>query len=447
MPFLESLVNESDVTVYENAVTPSIWTFPVHASVFTGQYPPRHGAISADRGLDETPTLAERLSEEGYATRAFYSNAWFSKDDLIRGFGDETKATWQKHNDGRTLKGRVGDLVGKVLPPVQRAAQDFYYDTYQEMRAALFPDDAGVDATTVSDARTAMADVEDPFCWFVHLNDVHWPYTPPRPYHKEFTDESLARLFWSRFRHQNDLIERKAGIWTGDETVSREVLDTLWDLYLGCARHVDTQLERLVDGLKARGVWDKTIFIVFADHGENFGEDGQLLHRFSVSDSLINVPLIVRDPTGRMSGQRVTDAASLTDIYPTVLDLTDTPAAAVTDGETLLDGGHEYAYTYYDEMYDIHDTDMFEGLNVSNLPPTRQYVVRKSPTEKLVWFPDLDEFAGPSCDDEQLRAVLQSHYESIRNERDDGESEARETRNETVDKEVEERIRDMGYLE
>ncbi|MFB6175156.1 MAG: hypothetical protein ABEJ87_04215 [Candidatus Nanohalobium sp.] len=38
------------------------------------------------------------------------------------------------------------------------------------------------------------------------------------------------------------------------------------------------------------------MFVIVGDHGENLGEEGLLGHSFSVSESLVSVPLVVNSP-------------------------------------------------------------------------------------------------------------------------------------------------------
>ena len=58
---------------FDEAYTPAPMTLPAHATMLTGLLPPQHGARvnGMHRLADDVPTLAERLSAEGYRTGAF----------------------------------------------------------------------------------------------------------------------------------------------------------------------------------------------------------------------------------------------------------------------------------------------------------------------------------------------------------------------------------------
>ncbi|MDP6042376.1 MAG: sulfatase-like hydrolase/transferase, partial [Candidatus Latescibacteria bacterium] len=85
---------------------------------------------------------------------------------------------------------------------------------------------------------------------------------------------------------------------------------------------IDSQIGRLYDYLKESGELDNTVLIFTADHGETLGSHGGLLdkgwHHFEETH---HVPLIIRFPDGSQAGERISEFASLADMYPTVLDL------------------------------------------------------------------------------------------------------------------------------
>jgi len=95
------------------------------------------------------------------------------------------------------------------------------------------------------------------FAW-VHLYDPHTPYEPPEP-------------FLSRYPGQK---------------------------YLGEVAYTDQVVGRLVSWLKTAGVWDNTVVVLMADHGESLGEHGEKAHTFFIYDATVHVPLIVRTPWG-----------------------------------------------------------------------------------------------------------------------------------------------------
>lgn len=91
--------------------------------------------------------------------------------------------------------------------------------------------------------------------------------------------------------------------------------------YLNCLRYQDIFLKNLFDQYKELGLYENTIFVVFGDHGEGFGEHGRYVHENNPYEESLRVPIIIHDPKRFQDGERVEGPSNLTDILPTVLDL------------------------------------------------------------------------------------------------------------------------------
>jgi arylsulfatase A-like enzyme len=104
--------------------------------------------------------------------------------------------------------------------------------------------------------------------------------------------------------------------------------------YVGEIGLVDRELARLRQALAAKGLADRTYFIISADHGEGFGEHGTFNHARTVYEELVRVPLFVYAPG--LAGQDVDVPASGIDIGPTILDLFGLPTPGFWMGQSLL---------------------------------------------------------------------------------------------------------------
>ena len=105
--------------------------------------------------------------------------------------------------------------------------------------------------------------------------------------------------------------------------------------YDGEIAYADSQLARLLDALRARGVMDQTIVVVAGDHGEGLDEHGERTHGMLLYDSTLRVPLIIARP-GAAAATR-DEPVSLAEIAPTILRAAGvTPPDAMT-GRDLLD--------------------------------------------------------------------------------------------------------------
>jgi arylsulfatase A-like enzyme len=80
-------------------------------------------------------------------------------------------------------------------------------------------------------------------------------------------------------------------------------------------------LRNLFEQYKRLGLYEDTIFVVYGDHGEGFGEHGRYVHENNPYEESLRVPLVIHDPKRFHGGERVERLANHTDVLPTVLDL------------------------------------------------------------------------------------------------------------------------------
>jgi arylsulfatase A-like enzyme len=97
--------------------------------------------------------------------------------------------------------------------------------------------------------------------------------------------------------------------------------DALIDSYHNCMRMLDHFLENLINQYKELGLYDDTIFVVYGDHGEGFGEHGRYLHGDTIYEEGLRIPLLIHAPGRFEGGERVEGLSNQTDIVPTVLEM------------------------------------------------------------------------------------------------------------------------------
>ncbi|GAA1430979.1 hypothetical protein GCM10009616_16930 [Microlunatus lacustris] len=89
--------------------------------------------------------------------------------------------------------------------------------------------------------------------------------------------------------------------------------------YLNTLRYQDRFVERLFDQYRELGLYDDTVFVVMADHGEGFGEHGLRQHDNTVYEEGVKIPLLVHDPAD-LRRRAVERPVSNTAVLPTVAD-------------------------------------------------------------------------------------------------------------------------------
>jgi len=89
--------------------------------------------------------------------------------------------------------------------------------------------------------------------------------------------------------------------------------------YVAIARYVDDEIARLVSGLKARGLWKDTLFVLTADHGDEFLDHGHRFHGATLYEEMVHVPLVMHVPGIK---KRIIDGpVGHMELAPTMLEL------------------------------------------------------------------------------------------------------------------------------
>jgi len=288
-------------TRFTNTWSNAPWTVPSHASMFTGLLPSEHGSTSRHPQLAASHrTLAEMLNGVGYTTAGFFSNPWLSHQasGLMRGFDVYQVAELKDFFDGASRRpdGDQGgrESVGRLTRWLEQAPEN------------------------------------DPFFLFVNFLEPHLPYDPPSEYrYTELNDLSPEVWIPVRWGHEFN---------AGRLTTNDVDWQTIRRLYAGDIHTADRFLGRLVTKLKQLGRYENTVIIVTSDHGENLGEHGLVEHQFSVHETVLDVPLVIRAPGYLEPGVR-DEPVMLLDLFATVLEAAgvpdDIPDDPLRQGSTL----------------------------------------------------------------------------------------------------------------
>jgi arylsulfatase A-like enzyme len=123
-------------------------------------------------------------------------------------------------------------------------------------------------------------------------------------------------------------------IWGHELEFNRKDIDHLVGRYEGEVTYADAQLGRFFGRLKELGLWDKSLIILTADHGESFEHDYYFGHQDRVYQSCIHVPLIIK-PIGGTQGRRYATLCSNADFLPTICDILGINVSGELDGVSL----------------------------------------------------------------------------------------------------------------
>jgi arylsulfatase A-like enzyme len=279
--------------VFNRAIATAPWTLPSHASMFTGRYPHE---MTADIGvpLDETHrTLAEVLSENGYATAGFVANYFYTTEasGLARGFA------------------RYEDYPINVATFIQSSwlATTLAARPLKRFARSGAERDEGV---TDSFLRWQSTRGTTPYFAFLNYMGAHAPY----PSSGDFRGP----------RGQAAKVRKQKGITERDLEGARAAYDN------GIVG-TDEEIGRLLSEIDL----DETVVVITSDHGEHLGEHGLQEHTNSLYMPLLHVPLVIAYPDKVPEGMRVPAAVTLRDIPATLLELVGVPSDSDLGGKSL----------------------------------------------------------------------------------------------------------------
>ena len=283
-----------DGVTFETAISSTPWTLPSHATLLSSSWPLVHGATaktSIPRGL---PLLAEILQEQGWQTAAFVDTPYLGSQ---YGFG------------------RGFDLYDEDPPP---------FGTH--LRTAALTRTRLWEWLNSADERPAFI--------FWHLMDVHGPYGASAPHAGTFRSDAaeedteddpiLSRLA-TRGYHDYLLLNRFSSF--------QDLLDT----YDEGVASADAEVGKVLDFLRAAGLYDDATIVVTSDHGESFYDHGVWVgHGLFPTDDEIRVPLVVKLPGNEFAGRRVEHFVGQIDVAPTILDSLDIETPKTFQGKSLI---------------------------------------------------------------------------------------------------------------
>lgn len=297
-----------DAVVFEHCVSNTTWTLPSYMSQLSGLYPYAH-RLYPNRNAEMWElwslaenrwTLAELLRGAGYATAGFVDNDWITE--------------------------RFGLAQG--------------FDHFDASAALLPIDDPEGGIKHVSEhARRWLADLEpgDPFFLFLHAFDVHGPYIADDAHHGAFREDlDLEHVAPAGGDVAFGIIPTYVARSLTNEVVPPELpTEPLEAAYDEVVAMVDRELGRFFEHLRERGLYERSLVVVSADHGETMGRAPLLFGHGVLDQDVVHVPLLVKLPGSAHGGTRVTAPVQLVDLYPTMLEMLGRPPRGSLHGSSL----------------------------------------------------------------------------------------------------------------
>lgn len=280
------------------------WTSPAISSLLTGQIENSYGVNwqHEDASIPASvKTLASYLREGGYATAGFASAVMPSRKGFGQGFDkyqdqfDAPPGRWDAVRAAQINQAALGWLQNDWLPS---------------------------------------AESSKPLFLMLHYFDPHSWYDPPAPYNTLYDPTYTGTV-------TSEVFELGKPVMSGELKPTLRDTEHLLALYDGEIAYWDSQLGQLWNELDTLHLLDNTVVVVVADHGEMFGEHDKWLHRTSLYEETLRVPLLIRYTDVISAGLVISTPIQSMDIMPTLLDLAQQPIPTKLDAlnlQPLLNG-------------------------------------------------------------------------------------------------------------
>ena len=286
-PNLQRLADEG--VSFETAFVQGTESRASHASLFTAQYPERHGVMEGGTVDPQLSILPHFYHDEGYRTANISANGYVSHLlNLDRG-----------------------------------------WDHYRN----LIHEETAVNAGFIADAALGWLRSwdEEPFLLYLGTIDPHATYRRHGSFIGLYEPEDYSGRF-QRHLSGLDLEEIKLGTMEVTEREKQRIIN----LYKNEITYNDHVFGEFRQALEDKGIWEDTLVVVSSDHGEEFWERGSVGHGHSVHQEMVHVPLIFHYPGGLPQGRRVRSGGEVVDMLPTLLDMLGVDRPEDRQGKSLL---------------------------------------------------------------------------------------------------------------
>ena len=361
-PAIDEIAKES--CMFENAFSQDIYSLASKISIFTSIYPSSHGVrfVFNDKLSARAKTMAEIFSTYGYHT------AWFSSfkephpetdNGFYRGFQDKAA--------GRLPEGR-----DEVISWLQKNKSIKFFITIESKRVAdyYYLPETSFDNVVSRDSRNPImvlgeSDELDKALYYRLVKLIKskiLTFSDPGIIsdHKELFNGEYSKKKLSEIEGLVNISKReKLQKIREDLRVSllkraaRKNNKSWITAYDACIQATDKELIKPIkEELLALGLYDKTILVITADHGEGLGEHDIYGHGYAFFDEFYHVPLIIKMPYSKV-GKRISKLVQSIDIMPTVLDIAGIDVPHQAQGKSLLglmagavvSSPHEYIFS------------------------------------------------------------------------------------------------------
>ena len=398
-PNLDALA--ADSVIFDRALTPSPVCVPARLSMLAGRYPARTGNNQNNKKFAYEGNGFYGMMTEG----GFYSccvGKMHNSRDLYGDMGFFERHTQEEMTnfDDDYTKFIMNSPYRNVFDYNGHRSEMYYVPQISQLPAEYHP------TQWIGDRSVEFlenCDADRPNFLFSSFIHPHPPFCPPAPWNKLYRNAGPDPFCPENYKDLKPLLHASFDC----ETVlgiTPLAVKRLRNFYYACMSFVDYQIGIIIDTLKARGMYDDTMIIFTADHGDCMGDYANMGKR-TMLDAAAHIPFMIKMPGEKPC--RRGDAVSLVDIAPTVLSACGIDYANDEfDGIDVFSEKHDYIFSQYNDK----TTGTYMIAN------EREKLVYNALEDKFYYFDEFPESVSRYDENnehiQELKARLMAYYDS-----------------------------------
>jgi arylsulfatase A-like enzyme len=296
-----------EAVLFEQAYSQSATTVSSTASLLTGVRGTTHRMTGRTELSAQLPTLPELLAAQGFATRGFVANPFAGAEKLgfARGYGEMVEVYAVPEV---AQKRRLDESV------------DFVVTLPEDVDEQVFARLPAIHADLASGA---------PVFAYIHFLQPHKPYDPPEEYLRAFAGAGEPGG-WDALHAEFEQANRTGQ--ADPDTIAR-----IEARYRANLRSVDAGIGALLEKLRQAKLYDDSLIVLLADHGDAFFRHRQFGHNTTLYDDMVRIPLMMKLPAREgIAPARIAALVETVDVAATLLDYAGAPLPPELEGESLL---------------------------------------------------------------------------------------------------------------